>query len=258
MFERDIHVIKAAQMAEMITGEVYPPAFTKRQLIQLMIANNLKAYSGMDFGFSHNFACVTGMADGRRLFIVDVIAEAEASPSRQIVLCQAGIKYLNPDIYADPENPQMVKVLRKAGFRMRDWKKGPGSIIGGIDAVRMKLAPAVGEPQLFFLADDEMVEFLAHRIERYHFTTDGAGRLTDEPDDKEDDEADSLRYLVMNVFGVKSKIAGGSLKAAMAPAPAQPQGYTLQNWARKIIDERVGENPETDTVGSAGKVRWSF
>ncbi len=255
-FNKEVHLLTAAQMAEKITGEKFDPSLTRIQLIQLMKQWDLRFFSGMDFGYTHMFAVPTGAVDGYRAFIFDVISEAELEPSQQVETCRLRFKALgeiNPSIFADPENPQMIKVLKKAHFRMRDWKKGPGSVAGGIDAVRMKLRPTMGEPQLFLLKDDPGCELLAQRLSQYHWKLDAAGRITNVPDEEDDDECDGLRYFIMNVFAPK-----GSVKTSKDQAPTT-SAPTKENWFQKALQDHAGPGTQLGEVkGRSGGLKWDL
>ncbi len=218
---------------------------------------NLTFSAGMDFGYSHNFSVATGAEDGHRAFVLDLISMSELEPSQQIQICRKRIKHLNPGIYADTENPQMVKVFRKAGFKMKDWKKLPGSVLGGIDAIRMKLSPAMGEPTLFLLKGDEGCELLAKKFSSYHWKLDANGRVSDIPDDDGDDEMDSLRYWVMNRFSVKTRVqASTQTPSQMA---AETTDLTVNNWARREIDRHIKDGGENvGGSGSSGRFKWTI
>jgi len=255
-FSREVHMLTPAEMAERITGDPHDENLTKEQLIQIMKGLDLKWNSGMDFGYTHNFAVVTGANDGYRLFVVNVIEKPGLEPSDIVDECEKNLRDLAPNIFGDPENPQMVKVLHKHGFNMRKWKKTPGSVVGGIDTVRMKLRPTMGEPQIFILKGDEMCEVLATRLANYHWKLDAAGNLTNVPDEEEDDLCDAIRYLVMNVFGIKGKI---SVPKETDAKQAQPKGYTFENWMAKTIQEHVGDAvAQTPLKGKSGNFKFDM
>ncbi len=261
-FEREQHMITAAQMAEKILGFPVPPTLTKRELIEIMKARDMMCYAGMDFGYEHNFAVVTMFVDGYRAYVVDVISEPHLLVDAQINTCKARIKAWEPVIFADPENPQAVATFRKNGFRMRQWQKGPGSVVGGINIVHMKLRPPMTtEPLLFFLAGDPGVELLARRMSKYAWKEDAAGRQTDKPSDVEDDECDALRYAIMNVFSPeKGHVMAVEDGKPDASADSTPPGvYTAQNWMSKVIEERGGHSEGSDgSFGTRGKFKWSI
>jgi hypothetical protein len=235
--ERSTHVLTAAQIAEMIVGTTFPNSMSKVELLALMKVRGMLFYSGMDFGYTHNFAVVTTAVDGYRGFVVDVIAQPELLPDEQVRACDNQIKHLNPSIFADPENPQMVDQLRKSGYRMREWVKEAGSVVGGIDIVRMRLRPPMGDPLLFFLAGDAGVELLLKRMAKYHWKADAAGRITDKPNDVEDDECDALRYVVMNVFKVKGKVRVPADAPATSPQSTPDGVYSTTNWLTKWLQD---------------------
>lgn len=256
-FDRDVHMLTAAQMAEKITGVPHDKNLTKAQLIEIAKQWNLPFASGMDFGYSHNFAVVTGIEDGFRAFIIDIISMPELEPSQQVTICKKRIKHLQPGIWPDVESPQMIKVFSKSGFRMKPWKKTPGSVLGGIDCVRMKLSPAMGESTLFLLLGDEGCEQLAKDFSSYHWKLSTDGRISDIPDDEDDDRLDALRYWIMNRYAVKGKVVASTQSPSQMAS--ETAGLTVDNWARKEIDRHIGDGGEDiGGKGSSGRFRWEI
>lgn len=262
-FSREIHMKSAAQMAEMVTGEKHDPKLTKAQLIDIFKARGCQFVTGMDFGFTHNFACVTMALDGRRAYVVDVISAPELELAQKIELCQQRLTVYNPIIYADTAYPSDIKSFKKAGFSMRDWSKEKDSVTGGIEIVRMKLMPAVGEPELYLLKESaetntEGVSLLAHRMSHYHWKMDAAGKMLNIPDDDDDDECDALRYAIMNTFKPKGKMSIGSAKIDKP----LPQQKTQQNWAQQVILEHIGQSADPVSApiirGRKGKLSYNF
>jgi len=246
-------------MAEMILGHPVSQSFTKRELIELMRYKGLLCYAGMDFGYSHNFAVVTFFVDGYRAFVVDVIAEPELLPDQQVQVCTARIKEWEPTIFADPENRQMRDTFRKSGFRMREWQKQAGSVVGGINLVHLRLRPPMSEPLMFFLGGDPGVDLLCRRLSKYHWVQDQAGRITDRPSDEEDDECDALRYGIMNVFAADKgrvlAVGGGTSDLKQE----EVQGYTVESWMSKVIEESGGHSEgSTGSQGRRGRFKWSI
>ena len=237
-FERSTHVLTASEMAEKILGFPVAPDLTKKDLIEIMRSRDMLCYAGLDPGWSHNFAVVTIFVDGYRAFVVDVIAEPEMLPDAQINT-MGRIKGWNPVIFPDPEDPRTIALLRKAGFRMREWSKGPGSVEGGINIVHLRLRPPLNaEPLIYFLGGDPGVELLIKRIQKYHWKVDAAGRLTNKPNEKDDDECDAFRYVIMNVFAPER----GRLQVAEDGQPlrggeAPPGVYTTENWMERVKED---------------------
>lgn len=227
------HMKSADEIATMITGEPQSHV-TKSQLLQLLLDKGARFFAGMDFGFTHNFSTVVGAVFGQFAFVFTVIAAPGLELDEKIAMCEP-LKPFNPTIFGDPEAPADIKTFKRKGFNMREWDKYKGSVKAGIEVVRMKLMPAVGSPTLFFLRDDPGCELLFARLKKYHFMTDAAGQISEEPDDEDDDEADALRYFIMNVFAPKGKLH--------IPAPADVED--IRNTMKSIVQEhRTGKESD--------------
>lgn len=256
-FNPQIHRLTPSQIAEKITGEPFPNQFTKQQLYALCMQREMQFFGGMDFGYTHNFVSVIGVRDGARMFILDCYSLGELDDPQKVDFCARRFKYLKPIIYGDPEAPNTIKTFKRNGFSMREWSKGKGSVQGGIEVVRSKLWPIMGrEPQLYFISNDQGVDMLCERMSKYHWVVDKAGRLTDEPNDVDDDEMDALRYLVMNVFAPKGKltVARDDEKPRMNVVDDRPK-HSVQTWMREMINERMGvtEDDAPSNVPVKGK-----
>ncbi len=101
---REIHALTAAQMWQKITAEECDPNLTKLQLIQLMLERGMRFFAGIDYGFSHNYAVVTGAVDGANAYVLDVIAIAGLELDQKIEHTQR-IRPWNPTCFGDPEAP---------------------------------------------------------------------------------------------------------------------------------------------------------
>lgn len=273
-FDRTVHMLTPAQIAQKVTGEEYPATMNKVQLIALLKTREVQWHAGMDWGYTHNFATVIGARDGARMFILDVIAQPELELGQKLELCETRLKPYGATIWPDPAYPSDIKTFKRNGYRMRDWDKGKGTVAGGIEIVRLKLWPSVGQPELFFLAGDEGVELLVKRMQSYHYILDAAGRITEEPDDEDDDECDALRYMVMNVFAPKGKgpIATKPEERNQLAIPQQQiQQNQLQNlhWnqlmahagmAVENLDPVSGEQTEVipKSKGKKGSIVWDM
>jgi hypothetical protein len=261
--DRGVHCLTPAQIMEKITGERYDPKLTKVQLIQLLKTREVQWHAGMDWGYSHNFACVIGVRDGARMFILDVISQPELELGQKLTLCETRLKPYGATIWPDPAYPSDIKTFKRNGYRMRDWDKYKGSVAGGIEVVRLKLWPTVGQPELYFLSGDEGVEMLVKRMQSYHYLTDAAGCVTEEPDDEEDDECDALRYMVMNVFAPKGRgpIAGKAEERnpLAVPTPQMvPNEVRQVHWNQMMAHAGIGvvaENPVTGQAEIAPEIK---
>jgi hypothetical protein len=192
-FDRNKHVLTPAQAYEKIFGEECPKEahlYTKQELVTKVNTElNPAWYGGMDFGFSHNFSWSLAPRIGKRMFVMFSNSTPQLEPEQQVADLEP-YKYLNPTIFGDPENPQMIKVFKKNGFSMKSFSKGKGSVTGGISVVQLKLNPSGQEPELFFVIDvnpDPGMEFLVKQMMEYHWKKDATGRPLPIPEKTEDD-----------------------------------------------------------------------
>lgn len=262
-FNRETHMKTVQEIATMMTGEPTDRHMTKAQLLQLMVDKGAKFYGGMDFGFSHNFAAIVGAVFGQFMFVVTVIAAPGLELDEKIATCEP-IKPFNPIIYGDPEAPADVKTFKRKGFHMREWDKYKGSVKAGIEVVRMKFQPAVGAPQMFLLKDDAGCEYLAKRLEKYHFMTDAAGQISEEPDKELDDECDALRYMVMNVFAPKGKLNmpasryEDDVKSVIKEALSHHEPGKSSDWMRDKIQSLTGDQSKPVETKTIRRGKFSF
>jgi hypothetical protein len=271
-FDREVHMKDPDQMYELVFGEKPKVALDKAAAIEMFKERGARFVAGIDHGFTHNFVVVVGAILGHRLFILDVISQAELELPQKIELCKERVKPIDPEVWADTENPGDNKTLKKeANLRIKEWNKGKGSVVDGISLIRWLLMPSMGRPdeaRIFFLKADEGCELLATRVTNYHWTSDAAGRLTNIPDDEDDDEVDAFRYIVLNTFSPKTKVTIGEANLiATQPSPGAFNGqkqYMPETWLRQIISERTGivyeeeEGDPSDKAGRAGGFSWSF
>lgn len=240
--------ITAGQMAHKLTGEEYPPNFSKAELIALMQTREVKFRSGMDFGFSHNFAVVTAAIDGNRCFVFDVISQAGIELVQQVEACDK-LRVLRPRIWADDSQPSSILTFKRSGFSITKAGKAKGSVVGGIENVRALIRTGIGETQFFLLRGDPGCQVLNDAMLGYHWMLDTAGNPTDEPAKKNDDELDALRYMVMNVFGKKLARRKKDLEA---DSPGTPTYLPTRadNWLSKEIAQHLGGStePVTDLI----------
>jgi LAGLIDADG DNA endonuclease family len=276
---KDKHLKSASEISELVTGEVPTGDFGKSNLIALLKTRGAVFFTGMDFGFSHNFAATTFAIFGRYVFVLDCYAQAGLELDEQTANCEyLKTVYDNPVIYADMAYPGSVKTFRTRGFKARDWEKKPFSVKAGIEIVRSLLLSGSGITRLIFLKGDSGVELLFKRMENYKYKVDASGTPTEEPEDKDDDEVDSLRYGIMNALGTegaikekKSTVVTEAKKLAADATPDQKRvvsGPHVQNqWMIEEIraltgqpvgvgDSSVNPNDGSSTVRK-GRFVWS-
>jgi hypothetical protein len=236
-FSRQKHMLSANEMWEAVTGEPAGFPVTKEALVALFRSRSCPVFTGMDFGFSHMFAVVTGYVDGRRLFVIDAFEVPGLEPNQCVEVCDRRIKAWGPVVWPDIAYPAYVKMFRSSGYQIRSTTDK--DVLGGIESVRMKLMPAGGrEPEVFLLKDDDGCETLAKRVEGYKWKMDSAGRATDVPDDTDDDSCDAFRYLIHNVFRKDGRVvvSNEAVVTAKTIVPQTQQQAIKQQMLAKIAE----------------------
>lgn len=243
-FSREKHLITPSQMAQKAFGEEYPPSLSKSELIYLFKEAGAQFYSGLDWGFTHNFAVMTAALLGHTLYVIDIISARGLELHQKIALCKEKIMPLQSTIYPDSAYPSDILSFRKAGFKMVKFQK---DVQAGVEGVRLRLNPGDGAmPSIYFIKDDPGCEDLASKILQYHWKVDPQGNLTDDLDKTVDDDIlDSMRYLCQNVPINKSKAILNISADKVRP------GYTQKNWMEEKIRELTSDGD--DTIQISGK-----
>lgn len=252
--DEDLHHMSSAQAYSRVTGEVgeMVDRMTPDALVKLLVSGyGGRLSSGMDFGYSHNFAICLSIIVGQYCIVLDGTEVAQLELEQQIELSKGRLLPYDPEVWADPAYPGSIKSFRRHKFRMRNWQKKPGSVMGGIQIVRSKARPALGEPELIFLADSPGSMLVYSKLAKYHFTQDAQGNWTDVPDDEDDDLCDAFRYMVMNEF----PSSGGRIQAAPAEVePERPPALTPQQEQeermRGYFDQMMAQTGLTPTPSS--------
>lgn len=261
----EVHYKTLGEIHELIAGKPAPENFTKFQLIELLKAKSATFHAGMDFGFSHPFAVVTFAVFAEYVFILDCYSQSGLELDDQVVNSEFLRKvYSNPPVWPDMAYPGSITTFRRKGFRMKDWDKGPGSVKAGIEIVRSLLWNGKNQTRMFFVKDDPGVELLFKKLGAYRLQIDSAGTVLEEPEKLDDDEADAMRYGVMNTLGKKgamkdstSAIKTEAAAAAAAPIPSKPGQQ--QTWMTDLIRATTGgadgTNGAVSTQGGVHKVK---
>lgn len=166
-FDRNKHVISPAQQ---------PPHFTE-------------IIAGVDFGFTHPAAVIhIGKDNDSRYFIFQ---EWYHRGKTDVEIAEYVAAQRFQRVYPDPENPAAIEELKRRGVNLRDVKKGPGSVVSGINIVR----------ELFKsnrLYVSSACPNIIMELETYSYAENKSTRDPKENPAKEfDDALDSARYALM-------------------------------------------------------------
>jgi Pretoxin HINT domain/LAGLIDADG-like domain len=257
--DRSIHMLTAAQIMEKLTGERQDKIIFKDKLFDYMKEKGLIFACGIDWGFTHLMSTVLIAVDGARAFVIGAWSRPKLDPGQKLNFLKNTIKKFDPIIFADTESPDMNQLVKKAGYRIRDWSKEQGSVLGGIEIVRLKLAPASGDPELYFLGGDDGVEELFRNLQRYHWEIGLDGKPSDKPDKEGDDPMDATRYVIMNIFKGKGRVLTGTTGTVNQQIFGKADVGVENTWARQMIDEIMeGSSVSDQTVNKKGSFYWSM
>jgi hypothetical protein len=247
-FDKKLHVLTPAEAYERVFGEMSdydPKLYTKAMFMQAMSMREVEWNGGIDWGSTHNYAFMLGFKDGARQFMTNAIMMPGLDPDQMLEVSEPYKDY-EAKIYPDTADPKMNKMFRKNGWKMQTWSKKPGSVVSGINIVRMKLNPPTKEPELFFILDiddDQHMDAMIRSISEYHWKNDAQGRPTNVPSEDNDDGADCCRYVVMNVFSMNGSLAAPADRA-VDDSP-KPHG----EWMKDYIAAKTGG----DDIQSIGR-----
>ncbi len=238
----------AKEIGEIVAGHELPKHFKVHDLRQLLLARGARFVAGIDWGFTHPFAYVLGAVWGKYFFVV-MAFERSGLELDDKALVSEPLKEFGPAIYADPESPSDTVTFRRKGFGMKKWDKYPGSVKMGVETLRLKIKPAVGDPELFIVADDPQCDLLMERMERWAFILDAAGVATDKPDDDGMDLPVALRYAVMNTYAPNGKLILGTTADVHADVKSTLEEFRTQQdandqWMEDAIRARLSGSPE--------------
>lgn len=265
--DRERNVATARDMADIINGQKDSTAhirnFDKPDLIRLLQSKAARFYSGIDWGFTHNFVIVTVAVFGKWCFVLDCFAQAGLELEDKLAAAEfLKSVYGNPPTYADTEDPSSIKTFRRKGFKMKEWQKLPNSVRAGIEVVRSMILNVRGDSRLLFLAEDDGVEFLFSRMQKYKRKFDAAGNPTEDPDETDDDECDAARYVIMNVFSNKGALKGDTSTYVDSPSEAVLKRVGdvnktngTQQWMKDTIAERLGKKDVTTSSVPSKTIR---
>lgn len=237
----------AKEIGEIITGTELPRTFRVHDLRMLLLERGARFVAGIDWGFTHPYAYVLGAVWGKYFFVVMAFERGGLELDDKVLVSEP-LKQFSPAIYADPESPSDTVTFRRKGFGMKKWDKYPGSVKMGIETVRLKLKPAVGEPELYIVSDDPGCDLLMERLERYAFILDAAGQVTDKPDDDGMDLPVALRYGVMNTYAPNGKLVLGTTADVQSDVKSTLEAIHHQaandQWMEDMIATKLSGHPE--------------
>jgi len=282
-FEEKIHVKEWNEMWFILTGKEFPGECTHDMFVKKCHEMNLTCYAGIDWGFSAPNTVVYFFVDSRdNIYVVKTDGMTFVSGPTWIhhLKTKYHTMYRCQLYVPDAADQGAILEMQKAGLPVAN-QTDKGAINTGIQVIKKFLkTPGSTEPKLF-LARETTVP-LVREFSLYHYKTDAAGLVTDDPDTEHDHWIDALRYPMTLLFGKSTIILGGGLafdsqqglqdrsgSFTRMPTPveyAMTQGMKInteepdksklgQIQTRKDIDD---SGDDSGSEGSGGGFLWSF
>ena len=127
------------------------------------------------------------------------------------------------DIVCDSAEPKSIEELRRFGYRTHPAKKGPDSILNGIDILKR---------HRICVTSDSLN--LVTELSRYKWMKDANGTLLNRPTDAYNHALDAVRYVALNMLSQKKR---GQYNISITGAgKATPvTNNTIREWRGKIL-----------------------
>lgn len=209
-FEDKIHIKDWNQMWLKLTGREFPGECTHDMFIKKCHEMQLPCYSGIDWGFSSPNTVVFFFVDAREnIYVVRCDGMTYISqPSWVHYIKQKYHSLYRCQLYVpDSADQGAIQEMKKAGLPVAN-QKDKGAINTGIQVIKKWLrVPGTTEAKILFAR--ETCQHIIEEFQLYHYKSDAAGIVTDDPAGEYDHWLDALRYPMTLLFG-KSLIVLGS------------------------------------------------
>jgi hypothetical protein len=210
-FKRETFEKTPREIYQIYAGSDPGKDLTKDELISYMLSKGCKAYAGLDHGHTDPAVIISFLEDSvGNIYMLHVFAQTGLDPEqlRDCVHKEQDI-YRFMDLYPDTSQPAINELIKKAKrVRVQDDFDKKGQIENGITLIRQKISPTVGGTKLFGLKGE--CDFFIAEMEKYHYTEDAGGRITDSPEDKFNHSIDACRYAAINRWSTGQKILGAN------------------------------------------------
>lgn len=277
-FDEKQHVKNWNEMWLILTGKEYPGECDHDTFVKKCHAMGLTCYAGIDWGWSNPSTVVFFFVDNREnIYVVRCEGRTYTNnPSWvQIIKSKWHHMYRCQLYFPDMANPGDGVTMRTEGLPCptEQTKDTPG----GIQVVKKWLrSMASPVPKMFFARDT--CQPIIQEFFMYHFKTDAAGIITEDPEKEYDHWLDALRYAMYGIFG-KNRMVMGTLGVEdnnervvdkngnflRQPTPtefAASRGITINPNVDTSKLGKIGKKSELEddetTVGGDGGFLWSF
>lgn len=280
-FDEKIHLKDWNQMWQILTGKEFPGECTHDIFVMKCHEMGLPCYAGIDWGYSSPNTVVFFFMDKRdNVFIVKTDGMTQISTPTWIhhIKTKYHLKYRVQLYVPDQADQGAIQEMKKAGLPTANDAKKP-EIMTGIQVIKKLLkVPGTTESKLFLAK--ETTSHIVNEFSLYHYKTDAAGIVTDDPDTENDHWLDALRYPLSLLLGKANIVLGGGLDfdnadglrdrsgsysrtptaAEFATTQGIPFNHNEQDASKmgKIGTKSQLDDDSDDDSGNQGGFLWSF
>ena len=249
-----VHYITADEMYQKFMGQPSPGPQSMDSLIRLFRSKGLKAYLGLDWGFTHPTTFTLGFSDKKeRIWVVYSYAEVGMELDKHVIpwLLKLEQRVGKFTIFPDTARPDNNTTLSKY-FTVDDSFDKDTDL--SVSIIRRMLSPnGKEEPDVFLLSPH--CDPLNKEMQEYHYRTGSDGKPTDEIEKSNDDSVDGFRYLVLNVMMGNTILMAADSK----PTPTDTRDTLYANQVQKLTGNPFSTlKRNSDLTGTSGSFSWSF
>lgn len=175
----DYYLIYGAGTWGNLSGTIYGPP----KLLGTTAVFDDRSVFGLDFGYNHKSALIKAQLAGNNLYLHECLYSGGLTIEdlgRRIVEMKLPRTAI---IYADSARPDAIESLCRLGLTVKPCRKGPGSVLDGINWMKAKTIWVTPESSN-----------LIRELQTYRFDTDRDGNPIDRPIEHDDDACDASRY----------------------------------------------------------------
>lgn len=282
-FDEKVHVKTWNEMWFLLTRKDYPGECSHDMFVKKCHELNLPCYAGIDWGFSAPNTVVYFFIDKvDNVYVVKTDGMTHVSQPAWIhhIKTKYHNKYRCQLYVPDAADQGAIQEMQKSGLPVANMTD-KGQINTGIQVIKKLMkTPGSTDPKLFLAK--ETCQPLINEFTLYHYKTDAAGLVTDDPDTEFDHWVDAIRYPLTLLLGKTTIILGGGLEFdsteglqdkqgnfARMPTPTEhmlAQGVTMNGQEPDVSKlGKIGKKSELDdpedgsgSEGGSGSFLWSF
>lgn len=256
-FDEKIHVKDWNFMWKHLTGKDYPnDECTHDAFVAKCHELGLPCYAGVDWGWSNPSTVTYFFVDSREnVYIVRTDGMTYYSDPAWIhhMKTKWHHMYRCQLYFPDQANQGAIEEMKKAGLPVSNNKKKDDIMVGVQSVKKLLKTPGTQEPKLFMAK--ETCQHIVNEFTLYHFKTDAAGLVTEDPEREDDHWLDGLRYGIHELFGNSRLVMSSDSALSDGPDIQDKKGhfYRAPSAAEFAKSHGMNFNDEVDT-SKLGKI----